>query len=385
MSNSSFIRLGCGIDASKDKSYFLFSGYTSDGDVKCISSKSVKMQPAEIKKAVKWIIDKRHKADPEGTLPFQIVMESTSRYHEKLLFALHEAKLPVCLPQGRLLKKYIASLPWNSKNDPLDAKGLAHYACCRKSILWAPFSKKTLELRDLLRARKSLKSSQVRLQNQIHALSYAKFTHKEIERSYKRLVKQLLREIEKLEATILDIYAKDEKLREKVETIVKDVKGLGLLTVLTVATETNGFANVNSGKQLAKYAGYDIVQNESGNFKGKTRMSKRGNKHIRVAMYMAAVSHIQHGEGHIINAYQRGRAKKPDIYKHANVIVQRKLLLLIYTLWTTDAAYDPFHIPVQCQPKASSHSTEKESTPEHRPEVHGIAPSEEALPFLAQI
>jgi transposase len=338
------------------------------------------MTPAEIKKSVKWIIDKRAKADPNASLPFQIVLESTSRYHEKFLFALYEAKLPVSIPQARLLKKYSASLPWNSKNDPQDAKGLAHYACCRKTRLWAPYSENILQLRDLLRARKSLVDKKVRLQNQLHAQSYARFTHKDIERSYKRLVKQVLNEINKLEATIFKLYAEDDKLCRKVGAIVKDVKGLGLITVLTAAAEANGFAGFSSGKQLAKYAGYDIVENESGKFKGKAHMSKRGNKHIRTAMYMGAVSHIQHGEGNIKNAYNRGRAKKPDIYKHGNVIVQRKLLLLIYTLWTTGAAYDPFHVPAQCRPKAISPSTEKESTPELRSEVHGIATAEAVLP-----
>lgn len=380
MSKTTFISLGCGIDVSKDKSQILFGGYTADGELKCISSKSVKMTPAEISKAVAWISDKRAKIDPEASLPFQIVLESTSRYHEKFLFALHEAGLPVCLPQARLLKKYSASLPWNGKNDPQDAKGLAHYACCRKTRVWAPYSENILQLRDLLRARKSLIDKRVRLNNQLHAQSYARFTHKEVERSYKRLVKQILKELDKLEALIFKLYAEDEKLCRKVGPIVKEVKGLGLITVLTAVAEANGFAGFTSGKQLAKYAGYDIVENQSGKFKGKAHMSKRGNKHIRCAMYMGAVSHIRHGQGNIKNAYNRGRAKKPDIYKHGNVIVQRKLLLLIYTLWTTEAAYDPFHIPAQCQPKAISPSTEKESTPEHSPEVHEIANAEAMLP-----
>lgn len=380
MSKSTVFSLGCGIDVGKDKSYIFFGGYTTDGELKCIGSKSVKMTPTEIKKAITWIIDKRTKADPDSNLPFQIVLESTSRYHEKFLFALYESELPVCLPRTQLLKKYSASLPWSGKNDPLDAKGLAHYACCRKERLWAPFSENTLLLRDLLRARKSLIDKKVRLNNQLHALSYARFTHKEIERSYHRLVKQILNEIDKIESLIFKLYNEDEKLVSKVDPIVKDVKGLGLITVLTAVVEANGFVGFSSGKQLAKYAGYDIVENQSGNFKGKAHMSKRGNKHIRCAMYMGAVSHIQHGEGNIKSAYDRGRARKPDIYKHANVIVQRKLLLLIYTLWTTEEAYDPFHVPAQCQPKAFSPSTAKKSTPELHSEVHGIATAEAVLP-----
>jgi len=354
MKKSTLVSLGCGIDVSKDKSHIFIGAYTADGQITRSSSKAIKMTAEEIKKATKWIIDKRAKIDPDAKLPFQIILESTSRYHEKLLFALFEVKLPVCLPQTRLLKRYSATLPWNSKNDPLDAKALAHYACCRKARLWQPFSPNILKIRDLLRARKALVDKKVRLNNQLHAQAYAQFTHKEIERSFKRLVKQIKDEIKKLEIIILKLYKEDEILFRKAEPIIREVEGLGFITVLTAASEANGFANFSSGKQLAKYAGYDIVEYQSGKFKGKCHISKLGNKNIRDGMYMGSVAHIQHGKGNIINAYKRGRAKKPDIYKHANVIVQRKLLILIYTLWTTEETYDPFHVPTQYQPEAIS-------------------------------
>tara|TARA_X000000950_G_scaffold282641_1_gene381878 strand:- start:671 stop:1825 length:1155 start_codon:yes stop_codon:yes gene_type:complete len=383
MTSSKITSLGCGIDTHKDKSTLFFATCNAQGAMKCIASKTVKMTKAELNKAIAWVVAKRHKVDPCQQLPFQIVLESTSRYHERFLYALHEAELPVCIVQGRLLKSYIRSLGINSKTDKLDAKGMAHFACCRNTPLWQPFSKHILELRDLLRARKNLIKRVNQFKNQIHALAYAKHTAKEIVRSYKRLVKQILKELDRLEQAIKVLYEQDETLRKKVAPIVKDVKGLGLLTVLTVAAETNGFTTVSGRRQLAKYAGYDIIENQSGNSSGKTRISKRGNANIRTAMYMAAVSHIRHGEGNIINAYNRAQAKKTGIYKHANVVVQRKLLLLIQTLWTTGAKYDPYHMPEQNEPKAFSPSTAK-NAPELSSEAHGIAPSEEALPILAQ-
>lgn len=374
MSKSPIISLGCGIDVSKDKSFIYFGIAYGGGTFKCKGSKAIKMTSSEIKKTIGWVIDRRLKVDPTGELPFQIVMESTSRYHERLLFAFHEAGLPICLPQSRRVKNYISSLEWNSKNDPLDAMGLAHFACNRKSRLWEPFSPHTLELRELLRARKSLINKQVRLRNQLHALSHGKFISNEVIRTYKRLARQITKEIEKLEKVINEVYKSDEKLVRKVGPIVKAVSGLGLLTVLTIAAETNGFATTTSRKQLAKYAGYDVIERESGKYRGKPRISKRGNKHIRTSMYMGAVSHIRFGTGDIVNAYARAQAKKPGEYKHGNVIVQRKLLLLIYTLC------DPFYGLNWKQPKANRPSTENKSTPELSSEVHGIATSEEVLP-----
>ena len=383
MAKSTIISLGCGFDGGKDKSVLFFGAYKDNGQMTCVSSKTIKMTPAEIKKAVAWIVAKRNKIDPDHQLSFRIILESTSRYHERFLHLLHEAGLPACIVQPRLLKAYARSLGHTSKTDKLDAKAMAHYGCVRDARLWSPFSKHILELRDLLRARKNLKNRVTQFTNQLHALDYAQFTSKQIASSYRRLVKQLLKEIGRLEAEIERIYQQDEKLRSKAAPIVRSVKGLGLLTVLTAAAETNGFTTVSGRKQLAKYGGYDVVENQSADRKGKTKMSKQGNRHIRAMMYMAAVSHINHGEGNIIAAFNRAQIKKPGIYKHANVVVQRKLLLLIYTLWTTGRVYEPFHDCKQIQPEADSPSTAK-NTPDLCSEVHGIAPSEEALPNLAQ-
>lgn len=381
MSKSPLNRLGVGIDIGKDKSAIFFGTLSTDGTFKCHGSKAVAMTTSGIKKAVIWIKQRREKIDPDDCLPFQIVMESTSRYHERLLFALHEAELHVSLPQSRRLKNYLASMEWNSKNDPLDAKGLAHYACHRKTRRWAPFSPHILELRELLRARKSLINKKVRLGNQLHALDYAQHKNGEIKRSYGRLSRQIDREIVKLEKVIRELYQQDDKLKAKIQPIIKNVSGLALITVLTIAAETNGFATIKSRRQLTRYAGYDSVENQSGKFRGKTRMSKRGNKHIRCTMYMAALSHIRWGQGDIIAAYNRSQVKKPGVYKHGNVVVQHKLLLLIFTLWKNETIYDPHYGSKWNQPQANSSSIAKKSTSETSPEVRGIAPSEEGLPI----
>jgi len=54
--------------------------------------------------------------------------------------------------------------------------------------------------------------------------------------------------------------------------------------------ETLGFESIVNAKQLASYAGYDVVLRESGNFKGKTRISKKGNSHIRAALHVGGSS-----------------------------------------------------------------------------------------------
>ena len=63
----------------------------------------------------------------------------------------------------------------------------------------------------------------------------------------------------------------DEKLAKKVE-IILTVKGVGILTIATIIAETIGFERVRNVKQLVGYAGYDVVERESGtSIKSKTR------------------------------------------------------------------------------------------------------------------
>jgi len=100
-------------------------------------------------------------------------------------------------------------------------------------------------------------------------------------KSLNKLIKTLDTQIDKIEKQTYQLAEQDVELMEKVKMIADSVKGLGVLTVLTVVAETNGFHDFSAAKQLVSYSGYDIVENQSGKFIGKTRISKKGNIHVR--------------------------------------------------------------------------------------------------------
>jgi hypothetical protein len=88
------------------------------------------------------------------------------------------------------------------------------------------------------------------------------------------------------------------------------------------------------------YAGYDVAKRESGtSVKGRTRISKKGNSFIRQMMFFSAMSAITSDPHH--KAYANRIFEKTSIYMKANVAIQRKLLLLIYALFTKNEPYDP--------------------------------------------
>ncbi|MBI1939862.1 MAG: IS110 family transposase [Ignavibacteriales bacterium] len=96
-------------------------------------------------------------------------------------------------------------------------------------------------------------------------------------------------------------------------------------------------------KQLASYAGLDVVFNDSGIKKGKTSISKRGNKFLRKAVFMPALSACQHNHKMkelYLRLLSKGKNKKLSL-----IAVARKLLLLIYTIWKNNAEYIPNYNP----------------------------------------
>lgn len=71
------------------------------------------------------------------------------------------------------------------------------------------------------------------------------------------------------------------------------VLGIGLTTAIVVVAETNGFVLMEDERQLASYAGLDVVQRQSGLSAGATRISRRGNVRLRTALYLPAVSSLR--------------------------------------------------------------------------------------------
>ena len=134
-----------------------------------------------------------------------------------------------------------------------------------------------------------------------------------------------------------ELISKNEVLRKKINFMVS-IPGISFISAATVIGETLGFESITNAKQLASYAGYDVVLRESGNFKGKTRISKKGNSHIRAALHMPSMTCVRCNPT-LKQFYKRLKPKKAKPLV-ALVAVQRKLLILMYTLWKNEEVYD---------------------------------------------
>jgi len=126
-------------------------------------------------------------------------------------------------------------------------------------------------------------------------------------------------------------------------TYITSIIGVGFTTAVTVVGETNGFLLIKNKRQLVSYAGYDVIKKDSGtSVHSKPRISKKGNKHIRKALHLPALSSIRHNE-HSKDQFIR-MVQKHGIKMKAAVAIQRKILVLIYTLWKKEEFFDPYFL-----------------------------------------
>ena len=272
-------------------------------------------------------------------MAYRLCMEATGIYHENLAYFLVEHGLSVSVVLATQAKAYAKSLNLSNKTDKADAKMLARMGIERRLALWKPISPQMRQLKQLTRERVSLLEDKTAIGNRLHALEHSHRPDLDAIKRAKKRIGLAESQIKEVEKEIDRRIKEDEELSGRVENICR-VKGISVVTVATVIAETDGFALFTSRSQLASYAGYDVVHRESGtSIRGKSRISKKGNSHIRRAMYFPAMSLVRH-EACFKQLFER-ILKKTAIKMKAYVAVQRKALLLIYTLFTKNIPYDP--------------------------------------------
>jgi len=271
-------------------------------------------------------------------IPLFFVMEATGIYYELLAHFLFEHGFLVAVILPNKIRNYAKSLESKSKTDPIDAAVITRFGLERQLSLWSPPSQTIKTLRDLCREYQALKTISTEIKNQCHALKYSFKPYRESLKRKLQLLCFLKRQIALIQKEISALVKSDPQLTQHLINI-KTVKGLGDITILTVLAETRCFQLVSNQKQLTSYAGLDIVFNDSGMKKGKSSISKKGNKFVRKALFMPALSACR-ANPHLKSFYQR-LLEKGKNKKLAIIAVARKLLLLIYTLWKSNSVFVP--------------------------------------------
>jgi transposase len=274
----------------------------------------------------------------DNQVSVRYTMEATGVYHEKLAYYLSDQGFEVSIVLPNKISSYMKTLEIKTITDKTASQAICQFGLERSLDLWQQPKKIFRDLKQLTRERDQIVADRTMAKNQLHAEQAEAFPNdRSIYRANQRI--KLLNEQEKEIKQELAVFVKTDKELHKKIDLITSISGVGDLTAVIVLAETNGFELIRNKKQLISFAGLDVIGKDSGtSVKGKPRISKKGNRHIRKAMHMPSLNAIRNDER--FKAIFVRLVSKHGIKMKAAVAVQRKILEMIYTIWTTEKPYD---------------------------------------------
>jgi transposase len=120
------------------------------------------------------------------------------------------------------------------------------------------------------------------------------------------------------------------------------IKGIGIVTAASFLGEAGDPLRFQNARQIANYAGYNLVEDSSGKSKSGTCISKRGRKHLRSVLYQMAFTMVgKNNEMKALYQHLTTRKKNPLKKKQALVVVSKKIITVIYSLLKKQETYKP--------------------------------------------
>jgi transposase len=219
---------------------------------------------------------------------YHFVMESTGVYHLPFIFFLHGKKGIYSVVNALQIKRYIQMHLERSKSDQKDAKHICMYGIERNPEIYQMPDKLYFECRSLNNGIHTITQEITSFKNKIHALKKVTLTSKLVLLSYENMIKELTTALKKLETELIE---KLQEWKPKLVTLVNSITGIGKRATSLLIVCTQGFKTTESYQQLISFAGLSPKEYSSGSsIRGKVRISKMGNNHLRHTLYMCALN-----------------------------------------------------------------------------------------------
>ena len=326
-----------GIDVAKNELVVSLGRMNYNTEIIIFAHKTFANTKAGFAALLAWTQKQMHKE-----VKVTYVMEATGVYHEALAYYLSDNQQQVCIVLPNKISNYFRTLDIKTITDKSASQAITRFGLERKLDLWEPRQKVFRDLRQLTRERDQLVQERTMLKNQLHAEQAEAFPNEGSVTRIEERIALLNRHEKEVNKEIAAIIKRDEKLVNQAK-IISSIPGIGLLTAIIILAETNGFELIQSKKQLASYAGFDVKEKISGiSVKGVPKISKRGNRYLRKAMHLPSITAIRMDER--FKAIFGRLISRHGIKMKAVVAIQRKMLELSYTLWKNNVCYDKAYL-----------------------------------------
>ena len=127
--------------------------------------------------------------------------------------------------------------------------------------------------------------------------------------------------------------------------ILKSIPGIGPIIALTILAEGGDLRRFGHHRQFLKYCGLDLAKNQSGNFRGQEKLSKRGNARLRLALFLATISAVRQTENCFRDKFHRYTKAAPndaDCKRKARTAVMAKMARVIHALVKSSTPYQGY-------------------------------------------
>jgi transposase len=255
----------------------------------------------------------------------RVGMEATGTYHLELACALVQAGHTVYVINPRWIHAYANSVGQRGKTDRTDAALIARYVQREdeKLHVYEPPGPEQAQLRRLLLRRQEM----VKLRSA---------TRQSLGREAAQVLKQfdvLVRGLEKQIRELIDAQPSWRELAKR----LRQIPGVGFIVAAYLVQVLTRFAFARADSFIA-HTGTDPRPRDSGQKRGRRRISHRGDSTLRQMIFMAGMAAIKKPEWHrLYEGYrQRGLPSTGAI-----VAIGRKLARVAWHMFNCDEPYDP--------------------------------------------
>lgn len=119
----------------------------------------------------------------------------------------------------------------------------------------------------------------------------------------------------------------------------EDVSGVTLFNMARLLGETGPLGDFPSKRALLRYAGLNIRERKSGQYRGHNRISKKGRSLLRKVLGQMTFPLLR--RIHIYGDYYHEKVERGMLRQKAKVAVMRKFLGLVYALAKSGQRFDP--------------------------------------------
>jgi transposase len=304
-----------GIDVAKDK---------VDACIRRLGLRQVFPRSAQgHRKLVAWL--RKHGVN-------KAVMEASGGYERDWARVLRQAGIEVRIVDPKRVRHFALSAGRLAKNDPIDAEMIGWFAETFSEAPAPAYDAAREELSALVKARQHLVDLKTRLQSQNeHAVPGP------VQKAHARILKSLMTEIAKLEASIAASIKSTPEFVGRTE-IIESVPGLGETVATTLVAGLPELGQV-SDKIAVALVGSAPYDDDSGRRRGE-RHIKGGRRWVRNALYMPCLGAATLSNP-VIKVFYRRLIAKGKAPKVALVACMRKLIVILNTMIARRQKWDP--------------------------------------------